>query len=136
MTIRYAYRNTVYTHPELPESDLQKAREELAAVTNQPSFQVAPIQPRKLCPTCKGIPFVSGPHAGSCPECKGFKRVDMTVDEMREEYRRLRDVYCKRTNIDKEEYDQLVTKEVAKRGDILKSQPGDWIFAARRIRIE
>lgn len=111
-------------HRRLAEAS-ETTREAYAAFEPKPHFP-----PRMRCPTCKGtgLETWTGPHAGSCSGCRGFRWVDMTVENMRDEYRRLRAETCARIGTTPSTFDAMAG---ASTGD--DDTPAAWLYAAREI---
>lgn len=79
------------------------------------------------CKTCKGtgLETWTGPHAGSCSRCRGAKVVDVTIEELRRAYRKLRKKVCEERGFERETFDAMVKKRV---GDA--KRPSAWYEAA------
>ncbi len=123
----------VYTHPnELAGTRfarLAKKHLERMAATPHNTFEGEPV-PRKLCHTCGGLGVSTwtGPHAGSCPTCRGFKSVPMNDDELRASYRELRDLACVHLETTPAAFDAAIGTSLPE-----DATPIMWVQAARRI---
>lgn len=125
---------TRYTHPlELGQKHGDSVRADLerfASLTRDWWTEKNP-PPRKPCPTCKGVGVAENAepkHAGSCPECRGMRTVDMTDEDIRDVYRRLRKDACSRLQTTSRVFDTLVCRAVPD-----DATAADYLRVAREI---
>ena len=110
--------------------DLDGARAWLAEIAAVPDSRAYYLEigikaPKRRCERCMGAPLYQDPGA-CCSACRGFGFVRMTLDEIRDAYRELRDG----SGTASDAFDQLVRYEL---GDVVDETPGHWLDAARRV---
>jgi hypothetical protein len=123
-----------YTHPDELKGTrfarLAKLDLERAAAIPHLTFEEKDPPPRKTCPTCAGtgVSTWTGPDAGSCPTCRGMKRVELDDGDIRTAYREARLLACIHLETTSEAFDAAIGASLPKR-----APPVAWLLAAKRV---
>lgn len=88
--------------------------------------------PSRPCDRCDGRGVVWAEDAGSCSMCRGLGQIPMTVDQIREAYRAIREQVCEGGRISREEFDRRCTMMATERHPV-NTAAGMWLWAAREI---
>lgn len=101
----------LYTHPlEHVQKHGAAVREALAQINARPASHWAENEPlRRRCSGCNGQGCtIVGGQITTCAECRGFRDVAMTTEELRQTYAELKTALCSRLETSGEAFDALV----------------------------
>lgn len=93
--------------------------------------------PSRACDRCRGRGVAEESDAGTCTMCRGLGQLPMTIDQIRDAYREIRERVCGSGRMTREVFDRRCTMMATERQP-LPTAAGMWLWAAREIsdRIE
>lgn len=98
------------------------------------AFDYFIIHPTKRCSSCSNGGVIMDGQLRTCETCRGLGYLMMTLEEIRAEYRAIRDEVCEaNVRLTEEDFHQATREWIAKQGPG-RDGPGYYLAAARAIQ--